>query len=49
VENFAAVLREIQTLIVLLLAGYFALGTKGPERLVLVSSVLAVVGGLMAR
>jgi len=33
VEQFAAVLREVQILVGLLLVGYFALKTKGPERI----------------
>lgn len=48
-ENFAAVLREMQIIIVLLLASYFALETKGHERLALVSSMVAVASALLAR
>jgi len=49
VEQFATVLRELQILLALLLAGYFALKTKGPERVALVSAALAAVTGLIAR
>ncbi len=48
-ENFAAVLREVQIIISLLLAGYFALETRGHERLALVSSMGAVASALIAR
>jgi hypothetical protein len=49
VEQFATVLRELQILLALLLAGYLALRTKGPERLALVSAALAAVTSLVAR
>jgi len=49
VEQFATVLREVQILIALLLVGYFAVKTKGPERIALVSSALVAVTSLIAR
>jgi hypothetical protein len=49
VEQFATVLREVQILFALFLMGYFALRTRGPERLALVSAALAAVTSLVAR
>jgi hypothetical protein len=48
-ENFAVFLHEVQILMALLLAGYFAVRTKGNERLVLVSSMTAVATALIAQ
>lgn len=48
-ENFAVFLHEVQILLALLLVGYFALRTKGNERLVLVSAMAAVASALIAQ
>jgi len=49
VNAFATVLHELQVLVALMAALYFGVKTEGNERVILVSSMLAALGGLAAR